>query len=117
MHELAISRAILDTALRHAEGRPVTAISLRVGAMRQVVPDSLEFYLGIACRETPAEGAELEVEVVEALMRCTACSQEWEPAPFGCPACGEPGEVVAGEELEVDSITIEEGAPAGAASG
>ncbi len=127
MHELSISSAILDTVLRHAEGRPVSGIELRVGRLRQVVPDSLEFYLEIVSRDTPAEGAELELELIDALMRCSSCSHEWDPAPspaeeesqimllpqFRCPVCAEAGaEVVAGEELEVESITVEEPAAA-----
>ena len=127
MHELSISSAILDTVLRHADGRPVSGIELRVGRLRQVVPDSLTFYLEIVSRDTPAEGAELELELIDALMRCASCSHEWDPAPppaeeesqimllpqFRCPVCGEAGaEVVTGEELEVESITVEEPAAA-----
>ena len=45
VHELSISSAIVDTALRHAGGRRVTAVNLRVGGLRQVVPDSLALLL------------------------------------------------------------------------
>ncbi|MDP9189552.1 MAG: hydrogenase maturation nickel metallochaperone HypA, partial [Actinomycetota bacterium] len=101
MHELSLSSAILDTILRHADGRSVTSVELRLGRLRQVVPDSLSFYLEIVSRDTPAEGAELELELVDALMRCRSCSHEWDPAPppasdesqimvlpqFRCPLC------------------------------
>ena len=50
MHELSLSSAILATALRHAEGRRVKSVQMRIGAMRQVVPDSLEFYRQVAER-------------------------------------------------------------------
>ena len=59
MHELSISQAIVDTAMRHAEGRRSARCSLRVGALRQVVPESLEFYFEIVARDTVCEGAEL----------------------------------------------------------
>ena len=52
MHELSISSAIVDTALRHAGGRRVTSVALRVGALRQVVPESLKFYFEIVGRDT-----------------------------------------------------------------
>ena len=43
MHELSIASAIVDTALRHAGERRVTRVDVQVGALRQVVPDSLAF--------------------------------------------------------------------------
>ena len=35
MHELSLSSAIVNTVVKHAEGRPVTVVSLRVGRLRQ----------------------------------------------------------------------------------
>ena len=43
MHELSVSSAIVDTAIKHAAGRRVTMVHVRLGKLRQVVPDSLEF--------------------------------------------------------------------------
>jgi len=111
MHELSLSQAVLDTALRHAGGRTITAVTVRVGALRQVVPESLEFYFELISRDTPCEGAMLEVEPVPAVLRCAGCSLEWtlERPSFACPACARRDvEVVAGNELEVESIIVEE---------
>jgi hydrogenase nickel incorporation protein HypA/HybF len=110
VHELSISSAVVDTAVRHAGGRPVTLVHLRVGHLRQVVPDSLEFYFGLVARETVCAGARLEIEVVPARLRCETCATEWtaEAAAFRCPACaGADVTVLAGEELEVESIELE----------
>jgi hydrogenase nickel incorporation protein HypA/HybF len=108
MHELSVSSAVVGTAVRHAAGRRVTAVHLRVGALRQVVPASLDFYWGIVTRDTVCEGSRLEQELVAARLRCDDCGSEWEvdvPA-FRCASCGGPAEVVAGEELEVESIDV-----------
>ena len=56
MHELSLSSAVLDTVLRHADGRKVNQVDLTVGALRQVVPASLEFYWGIVTRDTDVRG-------------------------------------------------------------
>lgn len=129
MHELSVAQAIVDTAVRHAGGRRVTLVSLRLGSMRQVVPESLEFYFGVVSRDTPCEGARLEHEMVSARLLCPDCGLEWDPAPpplathgpveglptlptFRCPDCGTPGEVDAGGELEVESIEVEDAAQA-----
>jgi hydrogenase nickel incorporation protein HypA/HybF len=112
MHELSVSSAVLDTVLKHAAGRRVTVVSLRIGHLRQVVPDSLAFYFELVSRETVCEGARLEQEVVPARLRCEGCGSEWDPedAWFRCTGCGGPGEVLAGNELEVESIEVEEAA-------
>ena len=113
MHELSLSAAIVDTAVRHARGRPVRVVSLRVGRLRQVVPDSLAFYFDFTARGTVCEGARLEQVVLPARLACRACAREWEPAvaDFRCPACGAGDvQVLSGEEFEVESIDVEEDA-------
>ncbi len=113
MHELSIASAIVATVERHAGGSPVTTVRVRVGRLRQVVPDSLEFCFGMVARDSVCAGARLELEVVPAVLRCAACEHEWEieAPPFRCPACaGGDVSAVQGEELEVESIEIEEAA-------
>jgi hydrogenase nickel incorporation protein HypA/HybF len=125
VHELAIANAILAVAEGHAEGRPVSVVRAKLGRLRQVVPESLAFYFEIAGRGTLCDGAALEWERVPSLLRCGACGAEWDPAPpaaheraeriiaFRCPACaGSDHQVVSGDELIVESIDVEESAPA-----
>ena len=75
MHELSVSSAIVDTAIRHARGRKVNAVHVQVGSLRQVVPSSLEFYFGITSRDTVCDGAELDLDLIrgaDALRRVRA---------------------------------------------
>ncbi len=111
MHELSVATAVLNTALKHSGDRPVSLVSLRVGRMRQVVPDSLSFYFEIVARDTACEGAELQLAEIETRLRCSGCRREWSPQipAFRCPDCASAGvEVIAGEELEVDYIEVQE---------
>ena len=100
---------------------------MRIGALRQVVPDSLIFYFVIASDGAICEGAGLEHELVRASLRCPQCGREWDPAPappagdaaaleaipvlptFRCPSCSTGGEVVAGDEFEIEWIELAEG--------
>ncbi len=110
MHELALARAILETALDRAEGRRVTGVEVSVGALRQVVPSSLAFGFEILARGTVCEGAAFEQRLQPARLRC-ACGAEWEleELSFRCPACGgSETEVRSGEELLIESIEVEE---------
>jgi hydrogenase nickel incorporation protein HypA/HybF len=113
MHELSLSSGIVEVVVRHAAGRRVTGVAVRCGALRQVVPSSLEFYFGIVARDTVAEGARLELEFVPATLRCRPCGRTWSPEVpwFRCPDCAsEDVAVEAGEELEIESIMVEEAA-------
>ena len=111
MHELSIATAVLETALRHADGRPVSTVAVRTGAMRQAVGDSLAFYFEIVARDTPCEGAELTLTEVATELHCRDCATRWSPEipAFRCPRCGGAQvEITAGEELEVEYIEVEQ---------
>jgi hydrogenase nickel incorporation protein HypA/HybF len=115
VHELSLSGAIVNTAVKHADGRKVTLVSLRVGKLRQVIPDTLEFYFEFVARGTPCEGARLELEVIDARLRCRPCEYEWaiEIPAFRCPECGGSDvEIASGNEFEVESIEVDDPTPA-----
>jgi hydrogenase nickel incorporation protein HypA/HybF len=111
VHELALSSAIVNAVVKHAQGRRVVAVDLRVGKLRQVIPDALEFYFEFVARGTACEGARLELQSIEARLRCHGCRHEWnlETPAFRCPQCmGSDVEIVGGNEFEVDAIEVEE---------
>jgi hydrogenase nickel incorporation protein HypA/HybF len=111
VHELSVARAVVDIVTRHAGGRRVTAVQLRVGYLRQVVPGSLAFVFEHVAIGTPCEGARLDQELVPARLACAACDHSWEldAAMFRCPRCDAPDvSITAGNELEVESIEVEE---------
>jgi hydrogenase nickel incorporation protein HypA/HybF len=113
VHELSLSRAVIATVEKHAAGRRVSVVHLRIGRMRQVVPETLAFYFEFAARDTACDGARLEMELVEVQLRCTACDHSWaiDVPSFRCPACSSSrAEVTSGNEFEVESIDVEEDA-------
>lgn len=111
MHELSIAGALVDIATRHAAGRQVTVVEVKVGHLRQVVPSALEFAFQLVAEGTPVEGARLELKEIAAAGRCRACQTETEMDgfPLACGRCGSLDvEVVRGEELLVDALELEE---------
>lgn len=108
---MALGSAVVETVRKHAAGRKVSLVTLTVGRLRQVVPDSLSFYFEIIARDTEVEGARLDLQIVPARLQCSGCNNEWEPdfPTFRCPACsGGKVVVLSGEEFMVDSIEVEE---------
>jgi hydrogenase nickel incorporation protein HypA/HybF len=115
MHELSIARSVAAVAERHAAGRRVARVELRVGHLRQVVPSALRLAFELVVQGTALDGAELAIEEVPARGRCRDCGAESALAsfPLACAGCGGTEiEVAAGEELLVDTLELEEEAPA-----
>lgn len=111
MHELSIASAIVDVAARHAGGRRVAAVEVRVGHLRQVVHASLTFSFGLLTEGTALDGAELRIVEVPATGRCRACAADsvLDGFPLACGGCGGLDlELLTGEELLVDSLDIED---------
>ena len=111
MHELAIADSVVRIASRHADGRRVTKVHLKVGHLRQVVPSALDFSFELVAQGTPVEGATLEMEEVPAKGRCRACGAQsrLKSFPLQCKACGALDlDLIAGEELYVESLEMEE---------
>jgi hydrogenase nickel incorporation protein HypA/HybF len=110
VHELSLADALVRICCQHADGRRVVGVEVKVGRLRQVVPDALAFAFELVAAGTPVEGAELEIVDVPARVACAACGAESEVDrfPLACGFCGGLAvEVVAGEECHVESLEIE----------
>ena len=114
MHELSIAEAVVGIVSRHAHGRRVHRVNMRVGHLRQVVPSALELAFEIAATGGPADGAILAIEDVPVTGGCRTCGQRavMGELPLRCPDCrGIDIEVLTGEELQVESLELEAEAP------
>lgn len=113
MHELAVTRNLLDLVL--VEARKNCAVSVRsihvvVGELTGIVPESVTFYFPYLSRDTIASQASLTFRRVKAQGRCRDCGEAFPFEDHGwvCPACGTARfEVVSGNELCVESIEID----------
>ncbi len=114
MHEMSIVSGILESVrpfAREAGAERVCTVNLRIGDMREVVPEALELAWEVLCEEDPlTEGCAFTVEEVHPRSRCLACGEEFAHDRFHlrCPVCGSrETSLVAGRELDIVSIEIE----------
>jgi hydrogenase nickel incorporation protein HypA/HybF len=87
-----------------------------VGELRQVVPSALSFNFELVAQGTPAEGAELRMQVAPAVVVCKTCGAETRlrAFPLQCGRCnGMDVSIVSGEELVMQSIEVEDAELAG----
>jgi hydrogenase nickel incorporation protein HypA/HybF len=111
VHELSICSSIVDIVRRHADGREVRAVHLRVGQLRQIVPDTLVYCWSLVNEGTPLADTALEVESIPAAIRCKPCdhTQTLLELLLVCDVCGGSDvEVVAGEEFLITTLDLAE---------
>ncbi len=111
MHELSLAQAVAEQVDRRADGRPVRRVELRIGYLRQVVPDALSFSWEMLVAGTDLEGAELIIEHIPATVRCKACCVEttldW--PVLACAGCeSHDVDLLTGDELELAWIDVAE---------
>ena len=117
MHELPVTRSLLELALQHAAaagGGRVTALHVEVGRLSGVIDRFVQFYWDIVSEGTPAEGARLHFNTIPIEMECRNCSRRFEPdgESYACPAC-EATEVtvVRGDEFNLAAIDLDQTGP------
>jgi len=112
MHELSLCGAIADIATRRAGARRVDAVHVRIGELRQVVPDTLAFCWSMVTADTDLAGAALDIERVATVLHCRDCGAEHamgESVAFACASCGGLDvDIVAGEECLVTALDLTE---------
>jgi hydrogenase nickel incorporation protein HypA/HybF len=111
VHELSLCGAILDTTMKRADGRPVQKVTIRIGHLRQVVPDSLQFGWQVLTDSTDLEGCVLTVEQVAATIECRECAAvtTLDMPILSCATCGSfDVKLLSGEELLIVSMELGE---------
>lgn len=109
MHEMALCEAIAGVVSQHAGDRDVSRVVVRIGHLRQVVPDALTFSWELLSTAMGLEGCVLEIESVPATVSCPACgSQTTLDVPIlACGSCeSRDVTLVTGEEFAVVSLEL-----------
>jgi len=110
MHEIRIAEDLSAIVLEAAEREQlskVTQVNIEFGQMVQIVPDIFRFAFAEAVRNSVAEGACVNIEIIPVRMRCIECGKDFRPVndSFACDACGSSDlEIIEGKELFVKSI-------------
>jgi len=109
MHELSLTRDIVEICEHRAAGRKVISVTLEIGELSGVMPKSIEFCFDECTRGTIVEGAFLRFDLVAAKGRCRKCAEEFKLKTFvsSCPGCGGTDmEIIAGEEMRVKNMEV-----------
>jgi hydrogenase nickel incorporation protein HypA/HybF len=107
MHELSICSSIADITTRHSAGRTVVVINMRIGQLRQIVPDTLVYCWELVSADTPLARSRISVDYITARIRCRSCQQVTDVGEVPLLACdGSDVEVVSGEKFLITSLEL-----------
>lgn len=112
MHELSITCNIVELVSEAANGRKVARVTIEIGKLSGVLPDAVAFCFPEVAKGTEAAAAFLDIREIDASARCDVCGAEF-PTPSmltTCPCGSLRFQRLAGEELNVKSIELDEAA-------
>ncbi len=126
MHELSIASGLVEKLLDFADKNPdkkIVEVRLAVGELSHIEEEQLRFCYEAIIAETPLEGSILQIEKIDAMVKCPHCSYRGRPkywdgalsnipvATLECPACGKATEATDGQECAIKSIRFTEPSP------
>lgn len=117
MHELSLTRNILETALTYARrsgSERVHTVVLRLGVLRDAKREWIERYFGYLSRGTEAEGAEILIVPDPIVCRCESCCSEfgidldqYAGEDCSCPSCSSRDyTLVSGTKFVIEGIEV-----------
>ena len=127
MHELSIASGLVEKLLDFTEKNPnkkIVEVLLAVGELSHIEDEQLRFCYEAITSETPLEGSRLEIEKIDALVKCPYCSYRGRPkywdgalsgapvATLECPSCGKTTQPTDGQECAIKSVRFTEADPA-----
>ncbi|MEX1139202.1 MAG: hydrogenase maturation nickel metallochaperone HypA [Bacteroidota bacterium] len=112
MHELSVARNLVELIqreIRSGELPFVRTVSIRIGDLAGIVPESLEFCYKVVTDESPLAGSHLCFERIPFVVYCDHCrrSSHNPDGSMFCSHCSNAASsIVMGNELELTNIDV-----------
>lgn len=108
MHEMAITQSVVNAIVEKLGDATVTGVTLEIGRLSGVVPDSVRFCFDVLCAGTTLDGARLDIDEPAGRGHCRDCGAEFALDDFIllCPCTSANVEVLAGRELRIRSVEV-----------
>jgi hydrogenase nickel incorporation protein HypA/HybF len=110
MHELGITENIIAIAIEQAKGEKISRLTLEIGQLSAIAPESIQFCFDVCSQGTMLEGATLEIIFIAGRGVCQDCGEQIPmELPFAlCSGCGSRQiKITQGQELTLKTLEIE----------
>ena len=112
MHEMSIAQSLFeilqDEMVKH-HAQSLKSVTLHIGQLSAIVPDSLSFCFEVITSGTNMEGAKLQTEIIPLKARCLDCKSvfEIENYAFHCCHCGSVNlDMESGRDLSIIDMEV-----------
>lgn len=108
MHELAITQSVVDAVVERVDGAKVRTLTLEIGTLSGVAPDSVRFCFDLVTAGTAIEGATLVILEPPGTGDCRACGEQFtmEDAFPLCPCGSADVKITDGRQLKIASVEV-----------
>lgn len=115
MHELPITKSLYNSVLRKARSvnaAHVNRVVIEMGILHEYIPEIIQKYWDYIAKGDIAEGAKIEIKLLDAAVICGNCGLEYtvsreQMQDVHCPECGfQYGSMIRGNELKILGIEI-----------
>jgi hydrogenase nickel incorporation protein HypA/HybF len=112
MHEMSLAQSILDIVdeyMQDEQGK-LLEVSVEVGELVAVVPESLTFCYEALIEDTPYDGSKIAIKILPLSATCDNCSKSFDIENFNfiCPFCHHSDvQVESGQELRISHLEVE----------
>ena len=114
MHELYLAESILNIVQEYKANQhfsKVNSIALSFGRLSCIEAKSLQFAFEVQARDTLAENAILDFQILPAVIHCFSCEKDLEVENYSaiCPGCGGEEVILTGgtEELQILEMDVD----------
>ena len=109
MHELSLTRNLLDHALKNANSKQIVRVNLLIGPFSEERQESIRFYWRDLAKGSFGEGAALHFEQLPVEIKCLNCAGTFclDEETSICEFCyGERLPLSKGEDVRLESIEV-----------
>lgn len=121
MHEYSVMSGVVGAILERIKGmnvKRVERVDMIVGELTFLSPEQMKFAFEVLSEGTLLEGAELNIEIRKARIKCRKCGYEggmsveeseeyhYELPIFKCPKCGGDVDIIEGKECTVKNAKL-----------
>jgi len=102
---------MLDLCEKHAKGKEVDKVVVKIGKMSGIEPHFLEESFNVFKEDSVCRNAVMQMKIIDITILCKECQKEARVDSFNffCPHCNSGNtEVLTGQEMHIEYIELKE---------